>query len=183
MQVFNPFPTAAGGASGVSRVGAGIAVQNGDQQVGRSLVGISPVMIRHPEGITGDPQISLLPQSMMIGSAEIDMAVTTEHPIHVQGVDSYIIRRVVIGMATAVPDAAARLAITTAQGQTGNVILPAQGLGDLDPASRYRVLDLPVTNALYHRAPVLFVRPTVVNPAPLKLRVFVFGDALTGAEF
>lgn len=166
-----------------NRVGKGIAVQNGDQSVGRSLVGIAPILIDHPEGITGDPQIRIMPQSMMIGSAVIDMAVTDEQPIHIQGVDNYIIRRIVIGEATAVPDAAARFVIKTAQAQTGLTILPSQALTGLDPADRYHILDLPIALSLSHRAPVLFVKPTVINPAPLSATVSLFGDALTAMEY
>lgn len=167
----------------VTRIGAGIAVQNGDQVVGRSLVGVAPVLIDHPEAIGGDPTIRLLPQSMMIGSAVIDMAVTDEQPIHIQGVDNYIIRRIVIGEATAIPDAAARIVIKTAQVQTGLTILPSQALVGLDPADRYRILDLPIALSLSHRAPVFFVKPTVINPAPLSITISVFGDALSSLEY
>lgn len=179
----NLYPgSGSGGGSMPEITGNGHVVYNEGQLVGRSLIGVAPLLIEHADGIGGATVFRTQPQSMLLGSLiGANGAVTTDQPFEIHGADTYVIRRVVVANASADPTTTIKGGIYTAAGKGGTVIVPAtQGYDTLDADDEFKILEIPVSLGYAHRAPLLYLSLTTAEDTPLTFDVYVFGDAMKG---
>lgn len=158
--------------------GDGLVVSNGDQLVGRSLIVQSPLTITNPHGIGGSPVMGIAAQTCTIASLDVDQATHgDEYHLPVIGVDTYIIRRVIVmGIRGAVAEAF--LSIYTRPDRRGLSILEKEDLSGLDGADPLQVLEWNVNLGRGQRAPVLYVCFDMDVDAEIALDVFVVADVL-----
>lgn len=179
----NLYPGSGSGGSTMPEImGNGHLVYNEGQIVGRSLIGVAPLLIEHPDGIGGATVFRAQPQSMLLGSLiGANGAITADQPFEIHGADSYVVRRVIIANASAEPTTTIKGGIYTAASKGGTVIVPAaQGYDALDPEDEFKIIDIPISLARAHRAPQLYLSLTTAEATPLTFDVYVFGDAMKG---
>ena len=173
MGITGGFPT----GNGADVIGNGFVVNNRGQLSAKPFVAVSPVILRHPDGIGGMMQITAQPPNHPLFTVDkLDGNVTTDQAVQCFGADTYIIRRIVFLRASITPTVM-QGGVYTKLGKTGRAIVPATQLFTALNGPK-ATLTVDFTDPVVMRAPWLYFSLTTAQGAALSLSMRVYGDVV-----
>jgi len=173
MGITGGFPT----SNGADVIGNGFVVHNRGQLVAKPFVAVSPVVLRHPDGIDGMMEITARPPNHPLFTVDdLDGNVTTDQAVKCFGADTYIIKTIVFLRASITPTVM-QGGVYTKAGKAGRVIVPATQLFTALNGPK-ATLTVNFTDPVIIRAPWLYFSLTTAQGAALSLSMRVYGDVV-----